>query len=91
MNTLDTVIELISDVFIYPRDSIQASTKLGEIVMDSLEKVELTIILEEEFMIDLSDMEFFDKLQGDTTVQELVDIVEGALGNTAPEHWTERN
>jgi len=70
MSTLQRVIKIIEDQ-VGNRD-IQSDTKLDYIGTDSLDEVEIVMLLEEDFSIELHD----DALETLVTVQDIVDLVD---------------
>ena len=55
MNVYETVTQIFADSFEVPADRITAATTLRDLDLDSLELVELSLVLEKEFGVKLTD------------------------------------
>jgi acyl carrier protein len=82
MTTITTrrVVKIACDQFVYGNDDkswVNGETTWDDLGMDSLDKVEFVIAVEEEFEIDIPDEEL-DKLQSIRDVVDYIEVVTAA-------------
>jgi len=65
------IIESISETFGVERSKINDNMTVGELGADSLDLVELTLDMEEEFDLSIPD----DQIGNDTTIREIIDYI----------------
>lgn len=71
MEKIEQVRAIVADALNRDRDEVQPETTLAEMGADSLDCVELQMMLEEDFRCDIAD----DAVMIEMTVQQLADLV----------------
>ena len=79
MTTLETVVKLlIKQLVLHNVEITPQSTLIGDLGADSLDMIEITMVIEDEFNIGIDD-EKFTGVSEEFTVQDVVDIVEDLI------------
>jgi acyl carrier protein len=77
MNVYETVAKIFVESFVVPAERITAEATLEELELDSIELVELSMIIEQEFGVKLSDEQLADS---ELNVGGLVEAINSVLG-----------
>lgn len=76
MNTEERVMAIVHR---YDSDAKAGDQLKDDLMFDSLDMVEITLIVEKEFSISIPDEEMFDPTWDTATVQDLIDFVDRKL------------
>ena len=75
-STMDWLRDALCQLMLVNEDDITPGTTLDDLDCQSLDRIELTMMAEEEFEIDLSDLDVANHFTASSTIQEMVDFID---------------